>query len=92
MILFVDLSVLSIHEGEMLRFNLKDAMQSYEAKTGIRLTYEELSNLTKISQETLKSIATRPSYNATLKMITEISLALNISPVEFFEWNNENDE
>ena len=75
----------------MLRFNLKDAMQSYEAKTGIRLTYEELSNLTKISQETLKSIATRPNYNATLKMITEISLALNISPVEFFEWN-ENDE
>ena len=90
--MFANLSVLSIHEVEMLRFNLKDAMQSYEAKTGIRLTYEELSNLTKISQETLKSIATRPNYNATLKMITEISLALNISPVEFFEWNTENDD
>lgn len=76
----------------MLRFNLKKAMQSYEAKTGIHLTYDDLSSLTKISNETLKSIATRPAYNATLKMISEISLALNISPLEFFEWDVSNEE
>lgn len=75
----------------MLKFNLKDAMQNYEARTGIHLTYEELSNLTKISVETLKSIATRPEYNATLKMITEISIALSINPVDFFEWNDSNE-
>lgn len=71
----------------LLRFNLKYAMQDYEAKTGIRLTYEELSSLTMISQETLKSIATRPNYNATLKMISEISIALHIDPIKYFEWN-----
>ncbi|MCB0422690.1 MAG: hypothetical protein KDD61_16940 [Bdellovibrionales bacterium] len=76
----------------MLRFNLKDAMQTYEAKTGIHLTYEELSNLTSISVETLKSIATRPEYNATLKMITEIASALNINPVNYFEWNGTKNE
>ena len=76
----------------MLKFNLKDAMHNYEARTGIHLTYEELSNLTKISVETLKSIATRPEYNATLKMITEISIALSINPVDFFEWNDSNED
>lgn len=83
---------MSIHEVDVLRFNLKDAMQTYEAKTGIHLTYEELSNLTSISVETLKSIATRPEYNATLKMITEIASALNINPVNYFEWNGTKNE
>lgn len=67
-------------------------MQAYEAKTGIHLTYEELSNLTSVSVETLKSIATRPEYNATLKMIAEIATALNINPVNYLEWNGTKNE
>ena len=66
-------------------------MHQYEAKTGLRLTYEELSGLTKISPETLKSIATRADYNATLRMISEISSALNINPVDFLEWKDKDD-
>ena len=76
----------------MLRFNLKNAMQAYEAKTGLHLKYEDLSQLTGISQDALKSIATRPEYNATLKMITEIANALNINPIEFFEWRGSADD
>lgn len=70
----------------MLKFELKNAMQAYEAKTGIRLTYDELAKITNISSDTLKSIATRPDYNATLKMISEIALVLNIDPIIYFKW------
>ena len=73
----------------MLKFNLKNAMQEYEAKTGLRLTYEELSQMTSISSDTLKSIATRPDYNATLKMLSEVAEALNIDPVKYFEWKKD---
>lgn len=76
----------------MLRFNLKNAMQAYEAKTGIHLKYEDLAQLTGVSQDALKSIATRPEYNATLKMITEIAIVLNINPIEYFEWRNQADD
>jgi DNA-binding Xre family transcriptional regulator len=70
----------------MLRFDLKEAMHAYEAKTGLHLTYDELSQMTEISSNTLKSIATRSDYNVTVKIISEISLALNINPVEFLDW------
>ena len=71
----------------MLRFDLKEAMQQYEAKTGLHLTYDELSQMTDISVNTLKSIATRSGYNVTVNVISEISLALNINPIKFFEWS-----
>lgn len=73
-------------KNKMLKFELKNAMQAYEAKTGIRLTYDELAKITNISSDTLKSIATRPDYNATLKMISEIALVLNIDPIIYFKW------
>ena len=76
----------------MLRFDLKNVMQAYEAKTGLHLTYEELGQMTGISTNTLKSIATRPNYNATLKMISEIASALNINPVKYFEWEREEND
>ena len=65
-------------------------MQAYEAKTGLHLTYEELGQMTGISSDTLKSIATRPEYNATLKMISDIASALNIDPIKHFEWKMNN--
>jgi hypothetical protein len=74
----------------MLKFNLKNVMQAYEAKTGLHLTYEELGQMTSISSDTLKSIATRPGYNATLKMISDIASALNIDPTKYFEWKMDN--
>lgn len=70
----------------MLRFDLKEAMNAYEAKTGLHLTYDELSRMTEISSNTLKSIATRSDYNVTVKIISEIALALSINPIEFLDW------
>ena len=72
---------------ELISFRLREAMDAYEAKTGIHLTYDELSQLTGISTNTLKSIATRHSYNTTLLNLSKISEVLNINPVEYLIWS-----
>lgn len=69
-----------------LRFDLKLALDHYESKTGIRLSYAELSNASGISMDTLKSLASRTDYNATFETISQIGIALNLNPIDFFEW------
>lgn len=74
----------------MLKFNLKQALFDYQARTGFKMSYEELGKDTEVSIETLKSIATRPNYNTTLKVISKISLSLGVNPIEYFEWDKPN--
>lgn len=73
----------------MLTFDLRSLIQAYEAKTGLRISYQELSEMCGISVDTLKSLAARPTYNATLGVITSISLALGVSPLKYFGWNTD---
>jgi DNA-binding Xre family transcriptional regulator len=73
----------------MLKFDLKKAMLEYQARTGLRMSYEILSEDTGVSTETLKSIATREGYNATFKIVSIISISLGINPIEYLEWSNE---
>ena len=63
----------------------------FQARTGIKMSYEDLSNDTDISVETLKSIATRKNYNATFGIISKISQSLNINPIEYLSWDLKND-
>lgn len=71
----------------MLRFDLKALLTDYEARTGLRLSYDELSQMTSASVDTLKSLASRGDYNATLNMLEKISLALGANPIEYLVWN-----
>ena len=75
----------------MLNFHLREAMDAYEAKTGIHLTYNELSQITGISMSTLKSIATRKHYNTTLSNLSKISEVLHINPIKYLSWSPENE-
>lgn len=67
----------------MLRFNLRGLLEDYECRTGIRLSYEQLAVMTDLSVDTIKSLANRPSYNATLSTISKISTTLGSNPVNF---------
>ena len=67
-----------------LRFDLRKAMDEYESKTGIHLTYDSLSNATGISVDSLKSIASRPNYNVSLNSISLICEFLNVDPRDYF--------
>jgi len=75
----------------MLRFDLRMALLDFQARTGIKMSYEDLSKDTDISVETLKSIATRKKYNATFGTISIISKSLNINPTSYLIWEPEND-
>mgnify|MGYP006429123207 CR=1 FL=1 len=71
---------------KILRFSIRSAMDGYEAKTGIHLSYESLSALSGVSSNTLKSIASRIDYNVTFQTVTQICNALNVNPLDHMEW------
>lgn len=75
-----------------LKFRLKDALLDYEAKTGIRITYEALSRRTDISVDTLKSMASRDDYNSSLKNIALVCDVIHCNPIEYLYWNNSKED
>ncbi|WP_392354037.1 helix-turn-helix transcriptional regulator [Brevundimonas sp. LF-1] len=64
---------------------LREAMESYRRRTGVRLTYASLSRQTGISQATLQSLAARRSYNTRLSTIARLCTALECSPADLLE-------
>ncbi len=61
----------------MIRITLKDAVEAYRARTGVKLTYEQLSEITGLSAATLQSIASRHDYNPRLSTISILCDALD---------------
>ena len=72
-----------------LHFSLKSALDEYEAKTGLKVSYEELSEITEISVDTLKSLASRRKYNVTFQTVATVCNALNVNPLDHLEWIDE---
>ena len=69
-----------------LRIRLRECIDLHEQRTGERLTYNELARKAGVSPETVQSIATRPSYNATLSTVERLCAALRVTPAELLEW------
>ena len=74
---------------KILKFDLKTALIDFEARTGIRLSYEELSDISELSLDTIKSLASRKSYNPTFDVINRLGNALNLNPVDHLRWEDE---
>lgn len=71
----------------MLTFDLRGMIDEYEARTGVRISYPSVASLAEVSPDTVKSLATRPDYNATLHVIAKIALALGTNPIKYLRWN-----
>jgi putative transcriptional regulator len=69
-----------------LRIRLRECLDLYERRTGRRMTYPELAKKSGLSEETVQSIATRRTYNATLKTIERLCVALRVTPAELLDW------
>ncbi|MGD8453012.1 MAG: helix-turn-helix transcriptional regulator [Phycisphaerae bacterium] len=69
----------------MITVKLKDAMEAYRRRTGERMTYAKLSQLTDISQSTLRKIGSVLSYHPTLSNIERICVALDATPGDMLE-------
>lgn len=69
----------------MIVIHLRRALDAYEARTGERLTHDDLAARTGLSSATLDSMASRRGYNASLKTLDRICLALRCTPSDLLE-------
>lgn len=69
----------------MIKVKLREAMEIFRRRTGVRLTYDTLAGKTGISVNTLQSLATRPSYNTRLTTIEKLCRALDCLPGDLLE-------
>ena len=59
----------------MVYVRIREAMEAYRQRTGVRLTYEIIAERTGISVATLQSLAARPGYNTRLSTIERLCRA-----------------
>jgi putative transcriptional regulator len=70
-----------------LRIRLRECLDLNAKRTGRRLTYPELAKKAGLSEETVQSLATRRDYNATLRTVERLCMALRVSPADLLEWS-----
>lgn len=70
----------------MLKLRLREALDAHHARTGERITYEELAQRTGLSKATVESLATRPSYNTTLNTVDKLCAAIGCHPGDILEY------
>ncbi len=55
-------------------------MEWHRIRTGERITFERLAQLTGLSRQTLESLSSRPGYNTTLGTIGKLCQTLGCQP------------
>ena len=76
----------------MIRIRLREEMENYRLRTGVRLTYESISECTSISLPTLQSLASRQGYNTRLSTIEKLCRFLGCPPSALLELVPETEE
>jgi putative transcriptional regulator len=76
----------------VIRVKLREVMEENARRTGERMTYERLSQLTGVSRATLESLASRGSYNTRLSTISKVCVALGCQPGDLLELESEDQE
>ena len=62
----------------MVRVKLREAMEAYRLRTGDRLTYEKLAQMSGIGEGTLHSIGGRLGYQPNLATVERICRTLEV--------------
>lgn len=69
----------------MIVVKVKEAMERYRYRTGKRLTYEKLAQMTGLAKPTIVAVASRMDYNTTLSTIEKLCRALECTPGDLLE-------
>ncbi len=69
----------------MIRVKLREGMETYRLRTGQRLTYAGLAEMSGVGEGTLSSIGSRVGYNVTVEPIEKICRALDVPLHEMLE-------
>jgi DNA-binding Xre family transcriptional regulator len=64
---------------------LREMMEAYRQRTGVRLTYDIIAEKTGIAVTTLQSLAARPGYNTRLSTIEKLCQLLECTPGDLLE-------
>ena len=64
---------------------LRETMEAYRQRTGVRLTYDIIAEKTGIAVTTLQSLAARPGYNTRLSTIEKLCRMLECAPGDLLE-------
>ncbi len=62
----------------MIVVKLREAMEAHRRRTGQRMTYERLAELTGIAHSTLRSIGSRLGYRPTLANVEKLCRTLEV--------------
>jgi DNA-binding Xre family transcriptional regulator len=73
----------------MIRIRLREAMETYRIRTGRRITYATLSEMSGVGEGTLGSIGSRVGYNVTITTIERICRALEVPLHDMLEMIDE---
>ena len=69
----------------MIAIKLREAMETFKRRTGERMTYDILVEMTGIGHGTLRTIGSTDDYNATLGTVEKICRALGTNPGDLLE-------
>ena len=71
--------------NKLVAIKLREAMEAYWRRTGVRITYKKLAEKTGLSAGGLRIMGTKLGYNATLRTIGKLCLALETTPGALLE-------
>lgn len=80
-----------VNTNFVLRIRLREAMDAYRKRMGVRLTYRTLAEISGLSISTLQSLAARPTYNTRLSTIERLCVALGCQPGDLLELVEDSD-
>ena len=71
----------------MIAVQLREAMTDFQQRTGRRITYIRLADLSGLAADTLRAIARRPGYNPSLDTLDRICRALETTPADILAFD-----
>lgn len=69
----------------MLVVKLREAMEAYRRRTGVRVTYTTLAERTGISESMIRKIGGIIGYHPTLEDIEKLCVVLGVTPGDLLE-------
>ena len=70
----------------MILVNLRRVLELYQVRNDEKVSYAQLADRIGVSLETVQSLASRPGYNGTLKLVDRICRELACQPGDFLSF------
>ena len=73
----------------MIVIKLREAIATFETRTGEKLTYADLAKRTSLARATIEAIGSRPTYNTTLATINALCQELGCGISDLLDYQED---